>query len=143
MIRSREVFSPMLEHALVANRVVSCLRQGEVNTEECRQALGDAIQFLNRMLNGQALSNSMTIHDDSYQNALAYEEGVKAFSVFLPLIAAEESVKFIRSLEETASALKDGSEVSAESREQLERFFWAMREITLKAEAKPVEEAKY
>src|SRR5262249_52263592 len=143
MIRSREVFSPLLEHALVANRVLSCLRHDDVKNEECRQALDDAIQFLNKMLNGQSVSTSMTIRDDSYQNALAYEEGMKAFSMFLPPAAAGDSVRYIRTLEQTASALKEGTAVSAESRGRLEQFFFAMREIKLKAEAKPVEEIKY
>jgi O-succinylbenzoate synthase len=142
MIRSREVFSPLLEHALVANRVVSCLKRGQFN-KESQQAFADAIQFLDKMLHGHQQTSSLTINDDSYQNALAYEEGVKAFGSFLPLMADSDSVKFIKALTETATALEAGNEVSQDSRDRFEKFFAAVRDITLKAESKPLEEARF
>jgi hypothetical protein len=142
MIRSREVFSPLLEHALVANRVVSCLKRGQFNNES-RQAFADAIEFLNKMLHGHQQTNSLTINDDSYQNALAYEEGVKAFGAFLPVTADSDSGKFIKTLTETAAALEAGNEVPQEARDRFEKFFVAVRDITLKAESKPLEEARF
>jgi hypothetical protein len=143
MIRSREVFPQLLEHALVANRVVSCLKQKHPEPDDARLAFEGAILFLNRMLQGQELSTSMTISDDSYQNALAYEEGVKAFSMFLPMAGTEDSVKFLRALGDTAVALKEGKLVETELREKFERFFMAIREFALTAESKPLEKATY
>jgi hypothetical protein len=143
MIRSREVFSPMLEHALVANRVLSSLSQNQTDDQESRQAFEDAIDFLRRMRQGQEIASSMMISDQSYHDALAYEEGIKAFDLSSPQEPNPDSTKYIAALEQTAALLHAGKGVDAEARAQLKRFFSAVREVALKAESKPLEEATY
>ena len=143
MIRSREVFSPMLEHALVANRVLASLKSNQLN-DELREALNDAIDFLRQMRKGQKIASSMTISDDlSYRYALTYEEGLKAFDLSWPQEPNPDSVRFITDLEQTASGIRDGKNVDLQARNRLEQFFSAVREVALKAESKPLEETIY
>jgi hypothetical protein len=142
MIRSREVFSPMLEHALVANRVLASLKKNQMD-EELRQALEDAILFLQRMLQGQKIVTSMTISDNSYHDALAYEEGIKAFDLSSPDEADPDSRRVIGELEKTASEIRDGKDVDAAARSRLQDFFSAVRQVALRAESKPLEETTY
>ncbi len=133
----------MLEHALVANRVLSSLRQNHADDQESRQALDDAIDFLRRMREGQAIASSMTISDHSYHDALTYEEGIKAFDLSSPQEPNPDSKKYITALEKTATCIREGKDVDADARNQLERFFYFVREVALKAESKPLEETTY
>jgi hypothetical protein len=139
MIRSREVIPASLEHALVANRVLAAFAANDLASQESRDAVDDGLLLLMKMLEGQRLANLRSVEAGSYQAALAYGEGVKAFE----LVAYQQGENddpavYLRELVKSASALRQEGANEKAIRE-LTNFFRTIREIALANAERPVE----
>ncbi len=130
MIRSREVITPSLEHALVANRVLAALASNDLNSEETQEAINDGLGFLKSMITGKEATTSRSVAADSYRAALAYGEGLRAFE----LVAIQgggntEPTVYLNALIDTASALSKRGHVDQTAIEGFTSFFKTVRDI--------------
>lgn len=139
MIRSREVIPLSLEHALVANRVLAALASRNLTSEESQDAVQDGIGFLNSMLDGERLTASRSVEVNSYEPALAYGEGVKAFE----LVAYEanvDPVTYLQELVKMATGLRRQPQHGDEQVvSRLAAFFRTVRDLALASGDRPVE----
>lgn len=136
MIHSRELFSPTMEYALLANRVVSALMMKETDHQERLQALDEAARFIETMLKAEDFGRSLQISDDSYNSALAYSEGIQALKFVLPGPVEREGpnpTQLVNDLLSTARKLHQGEGVSDAAQEQLALFFKSVRDSSLES----------
>lgn len=87
MIRSREVITPSLEHALVANRVLAALASNDLNSEETQEAIKDGLGFLESMITGKEATASRSVGAVGYIDRPPPLAAAK-----YPLISATRSV---------------------------------------------------
>src|SRR2546425_11448195 len=130
MIQSRELFSPTLEYALLANRVVSALKVNETDSDERFQALDEAAGFLETMLRAADFGKSLQISDDSYKSALAYTEGIQALRFSLPrtVNTNPDPDQLVNELLSTAKKLRKGEHVPEYAQNNLALFFRFVRD---------------
>lgn len=140
MIRSREVIPSSLEHALVANRVLAALASQNLSSEDSKDAVQDGIDFLNSMLEGQRLTASRSVSANSYQPALAYGEGVKAFALVTFGQGDIDPVAYLHELVGMATGLRTYPQRGDEQAiEKLIAFFRTVRDLALASGDRPVE----
>jgi hypothetical protein len=140
MIRSHEVIPASLEHALVANRVLAALASNDLASPESQGAVEDGLRLLESMIDGERLTASRSVSASSYQSALAYGEGIRAFEVFAySRRGNEDPVVFLRELVGVASALRGNQRVEENVVQEFRNFFRIMRDIALASSEGPVE----
>lgn len=143
MIRSREILSLSLEHALLANRVVAAVSVApvEIDPGERHQALENAVQFLGEMLKGRDFPNAASISDDSYRASLAYGDAIRAFRAVPNAVFDENSDpgRFLQELMKTAEQLRDARPVEQKHTNDLVSFFRSVRELSLASGVGPLE----
>jgi hypothetical protein len=146
MIRSREVFTPALDHALLANRVVSVLEHPQTtDATEQRQVFNRCLNFIEMMLKGHDFSQSLQVSDDSYREAQAYGEGVRALRLTVGTTYDENSDpgSFLRSLASTAKKLSEGENASEPEIAPLLGFFRSVRALSMNENRDPLERVFY
>ena len=130
MIKSREVISASLEHALVANRVLAAMASNDLASQEAQDAVEDGLRFLNSMITGAKITKSLSVSPDTYGAALAYGEGVKAFRlVAFHKSENAEPIVYLKDLIGIASALKKRDQVDQTAIQQFTSFFKTIRDL--------------
>lgn len=130
MIKSREVISASLEHALVANRALAAVASDDLGSQENQDAVEDGLRFLHSMITGARVTNSLSVSPDSYGAALAYGEGVRAFKlVAFHKGGNAEPIVYLNALIETASALRQHDRVDQNAIQEFTNFFKTIRDL--------------
>jgi hypothetical protein len=142
MSHTAELLSATHEHALLSNRVVSALVMEEVTeAEERREALAEAVLFLNNIIDAKDLNRSLALTDEAYRSALAYSDGMKVLDVRTSRKGknAPDTEKEVKHLLSTALALTKHAKVVADDRQRLIAFFRQVRNLTLQGNEKTIE----
>ena|SRR5882724_5099267 len=147
MFESREIFPVSMEHALLANRVVSLLNRVEKGKDAPNKevVLNDALQFLKFIEEGRKSTEAREVTAQSYEAALAYGEAIKAFALEDPL-GSEDQGDFdglLRDLIEITTELRNDKSVVTGSVKSLATFFGAVRDITLGSGQRRIEVLKF
>jgi hypothetical protein len=142
MLQSREIFPTSLEHALLANRIMSVLKEVARGKDVPgkTEALEDALKFLRFIEKGRKSTEAREVSEDSYQAALAYGEAIKALEI---LPERTDVGKFLGYLIDVLTKLHDNKAVEQPAFESVSMFFRGVRDITLGRGRRRIEVLKF
>jgi len=146
MVESREILPTSLDHALLANRVVSVLSQvvrGR-HVPDKTSAMDEALRFLRFIEKGKRSTENREVSQDSYEAALAYGEAIRALGLQLP--PPEPTTDFGEFLDRLIGItieLRDDKEVDKTEVDSLAKFFKTVRDITFGSRQARIEIVKF